>query len=83
MCHAAKKANMPCAHCEYIEKKKEKSLFHACIAPWALLQNTPFLHYSCPLGRVGHTANLIKFAAAICEIKFQFNFFVIIAGQGL
>ena len=39
-----------------------------CIALWPLLQSTLFLHYSCFPGRVGHTANLIKFATTICEI---------------
>ena len=38
------------------------SYFHACIAPWPVLQITPFLHYSCPPGRVGSTESLIKFA---------------------
>ena len=29
------------------------SYFHACIAPWPVLQITPFLHYSCLPGRAG------------------------------
>ena len=46
-----------------------------CIAPWPLLQSTPFLHYSCPPSRIHHTANLNKFATAICEI-WAFVFFL-------
>ena len=53
--------------CVYLQEER-KQLFHVCIAPWPLLQSTPFLHYSCPPGRIGHTANLIKFTIAICEI---------------
>ena len=47
-----------------------------CIAPWPLLQSTPYLHYSCPPGRVSHSANLIKFATAICKIWVFKNFLV-------
>ena len=71
----AKKASVP--HHEYINRKK--IAFQVCIAPWNLLKSIQILHYS-KAGRVSHTANLMKFALAICEIamghsKFQFNFF--------
>ena len=81
-------------------KKTAFSRMNSSMHAWPLLQSTPFLHYSCPpsishtidyglrrlLSSYGHTvtANLIKFAAAICEIwafkvSFQFlRFFLII-----
>ena len=61
VCCAAKKVTVDIL----IEEKKHH--FHECIAPWPFLQSTPFLHYSCPPGRVGHT-HTAKFAPAICEI---------------
>ena len=54
VCRAAKKAG---DHTVSIFTGRKKQLFHACIAPWPLLQSTLFLHYSCPPGRVRHTAN--------------------------
>ena len=72
MCHAAKNSGMP--HHGYNDRKKENNIFmHAHVAPWSLLHSTPFLHYSCVPGRVGHTANLIKSEPAIFE-KWAFKF---------
>ena len=54
VCHAAKKVGY--------REKTAFSYVHSSMDPC-----TPFLHYSCPPDRVlGHTANLIKFAPAIC-----------------
>ena len=36
VCRAAKKVSA--SHREYIDRKKENSFFHMCIAPWPLLQ---------------------------------------------
>ena len=74
VCCAAKKAS---DYTVSILTGRKKTAFHACIAPWPLLQSTPFLHYSCRPGRVCHTANLIKFTTAICKIwvfKILFKF---------
>ena len=67
VCRAAKKAGDHTV--SIFTGRKKKQLPHACIAPWPLLQSTLFLHYSCPPSRVRHTANLIKFVIAICEMQ--------------
>ena len=64
VCRAAKKTGN---HTVSIFTGRKKTAF-SCIVPWLLLQNTPFLLDSCPPSRVRHTANLIKFATAICKI---------------
>ena len=88
MCRVAKEAGDHTVSIFTFTGKKKK-LFHTCIVPWPLLQSTLFLHYSCPPGKARHTANLIKFATAICEIwaskiSFEFlRFFLLMLYGGL
>ena len=65
VCRVAKKSN---DHTVSILTGRKKTAFSCVHSSMAFSPNTLFLHYSCPPGRVRHTANLIKFATAICEI---------------
>ena len=84
VCRAAKKASDHTMSILTGRKKTAFSCVHSSMAP---SQSTPFLHYSCVPGRVHHTANLIKFATAICKIwvfkiLFQFLFLMPYRGYG-
>ena len=70
-----KPATTPCVYWQ----EERKQLFHACIAPWPLLQSTPFLHYSCP--QVGYSTQQIWLNSQqpferYGHSKFHYNFFV-------
>ena len=78
--HVVKNASM--LHCGYILTGKE---IHTCIAPWPLLQSTPYLHYiySYLPGRESHTQNLIETALAIPATKALIFYFFLQRSQGL
>ena len=72
-CHAAKKASN---HTVSILTGRKKTAFSYVHSSMDLLQNTPFLHYSCPPGRVCHKANLNKFVTRYGHTNFRLNIFV-------
>ena len=65
VCHVVRKCGEP--HCVCIDRNKE--IMISCLhSSMALSPQHTILHLSCPTGRAGQTADLIKFTPAICEL---------------